>query len=41
MVMLATLPPSLPVTTAAAVAVGQMMQIIMPCATIGSNGAKM
>ena len=38
--MLATLPASLPVTTAAAVAVGQMIQIIMPCATMVSNGAK-
>ena len=37
--MLATLPPSLPVTTAAAVAVGQRMHIMMPCATMGSNGA--
>ena len=30
MVMLATSPPSLPVTTAAAVAVGHMMQIMTP-----------
>ena len=33
----ATLPPSIPVITAAAVAVGAKTQIRPPCATTGSN----
>lgn len=33
-------PPSMPVITAAAVAVGANKQIITPCATMGLNGAK-
>ena len=34
-----TLPPSIPVTTGAAEAVGHRKHIIMPCATTSLNGA--
>ena len=40
MISVSALPPSFEVITAAAVAVGQMMQTMAPCAKTGESGAK-